>query len=869
MASPATPASPVKLSAFLDKLTGLDREHDGFVAVCPAHSDSHASLRITVSDKNKVLVRCRAGCDTPDVMEAVDLTMADLATMEADVKEVTIRGKDAENAELPPAEIAKLRVELDRCATALAADTEQAREARAYAARRFGLTDEQIVEHGLGLSKQDGGRLTVPLRDQRGVARYYQGRALSPSAKVRWRGPANPEVGSWAVLGWFPGGTGWNEVLVCEGPGDALTAAGVGYDAIAIRGAANVSSDKVVDQIAEWCDGRKVVLAFDADDAGDTATATLSKALQQRDVSVALLPIPREHGDLSDWLKALGGDSTEIVRAVNSSRVVVPVQRLSRALDTERYALNDDGAARWVLDHMRAKGHDVAHGEAGFLVYANGVWERDTLGLIRAHVVEAMTRLRELSNELLELAVTDEEKELAQQRFGQSIRYGNSRAITDLLTALASLRSVATPLDRFDTAPHLLGFRNCTVDLRTGDVLEHSPAHRLTKQVPHDYRPDAECPRWLQFLDEIFPGRPDMPGFMRRLLGYGCTGFTSEQAFCVFYGRGANGKSVLLDTLTTILQDNVVTTPFSTFERKSQTAIPADVAAMRGARFVFASEGDSMGAMDEALLKRLSGSDMVTARFMRQDFFTFKPTALICVASNSKPSFRGQDEGLWRRVKLVEFSRFFEPHERDRDLPTKLLAEAEGILAWLVRGAGEWWAAKSLGEPREITDATSEFRETSDALAGFLPGVITHGGPDDFLDGKEVFSLYREWCDDTGLQPKDVWSMKAFYNSLEERQITKRRSKIGVRFQGVRRMTKAEIARLSGEDVDAPTPEPTLEKAAPKPKPKPTAKREPKPTAVEKNPFPEAAPAPPVPLELVEPPTRSSRLFAASLDDVA
>ena len=323
----------------------------------------------------------------------------------------------------------------------------------------------------------------------------------------------------------------------------------------------------------------------------------------------------------------------------------------------------------------------------------------------------------------------------------------------------------------------------------------------MTKRIDLNYNPTAAAPRWESFLGEVMRGDMDMVDYMRRLVGYSITGETTEQCFSVFWGSGANGKSVMMNIIADVFGPITVTTPFSTFEQKPSGGIPNDLAALRGARIVFASEGEADKPMAEALLKRLTGNDLVTARFLRREFFSFRPTFQIVMLTNNKPAFRGADEGLWRRVKMVQWSRYFAPDERDHALQSKLLDEAEGVLAWAVRGAVEWYAG-GLNDPSAIVEATREYRATSDLFAGFLPGMFIADKHAKHVLGKDLFDGYLQWAEEENLKPGEIVRRTKFYSLLEERGFIRHSVHEGIAFNGIRR---ARPSDFGGKDVPEST----------------------------------------------------------------
>ncbi|MGW2860818.1 phage/plasmid primase, P4 family [Streptomyces sp. NPDC001205] len=781
-----------------------DQPDGGYLAACPAHQDSRPSLRIWRGEDLKVGVTCRAGCTNAEVIQAAGLTWSDLFDVSGPGATVP-----AGRPELVPiAQTAALAAYIDRTSLALGDyGNEWPERARAYIADRFGLDVETAVELGLGVDKGDQGegfpylsrlyrdhpRLTVPLVGWDGVARGLQGRDIGGTCPARWLSLVNPKGFRWSPYGVFRGGGGYGTVLICEGPGDALTAVACGYDAVAIRGASLAGSPELVQELAEGLRGSLVILAGDNDAAGTGFTSRLAEGLAEHGIDALRLELPERAGDLTEWREADPERfAAELHRAVKNAR---PVRDTAEAHAAARTA---ELAERTGADTVtREQGNEAAE------ILARLVGQYGESDAMNAHALTAWSggRIRyahglgfySWNGRTWVLSDTRVRQEI--HRMGAALVLAGqtqpargflmTSRINALMTELQSVPTVRVAAADFDNRPHLLAFKNGVVDLRTGRLQPHDMRDMLTYGLDIDYQPEETCPRWESFLTEIFPGMTDMPSYIQRLIGYGITGQTSEQAFCVFWGKGANGKSVFLDTLTTVFRQLVKTTAFSTFEEKKGGAIPNDIAALRSARLVMASEGESGKAMSEAILKRVTGNDMIQARFLHREFFEFRPAFLLLLATNHKPTFKSQDEGLWRRIKLVPFVRYFAPHERDYSLEGKLSTESAGIAAWAVRGAVEWYRA-GLQDPQFITGASRDYRETSDALAGFFPGVLERADDDQAMTGNEAFNTYLEWCEAENLPSKERWSRKVFYHAMDERGISKVKTRQGISLIGIK-----------------------------------------------------------------------------------
>jgi putative DNA primase/helicase len=217
------------------------------------------------------------------------------------------------------------------------------------------------------------------------------------------------------------------------------------------------------------------------------------------------------------------------------------------------------------------------------------------------------------------------------------------------------------------------------IDLRSGEIHPHQPSDYMTNITA--VAPNGACPLWRKFLNRIFAGDAELIAFVQRVAGYTLTGSTREHAMFFGFGTGANGKSVLINTISGILGDYHRTAAIETFTASKFDRHPTDLAGLRGARLVTAIETEEGRRWDEAKIKALTGGDRIAARFMRQDFFEYLPGFKLVIAGNHKPSLRSVDESIRRRLNLLPFTVTIPPEDRDRDLPEKLKAEWPGILA--------------------------------------------------------------------------------------------------------------------------------------------------------------------------------------------
>jgi putative DNA primase/helicase len=276
-------------------------------------------------------------------------------------------------------------------------------------------------------------------------------------------------------------------------------------------------------------------------------------------------------------------------------------------------------------------------------------------------------------------------------------------------------------LEELDQDPWLLNCPNGIIDLHTGKLMPHDPEKNMTKMIDAEYIPRAKCPTFESFIDGVFSGNKNVIEFMQRFLGYCLTGDTREQQFVIAHGSGRNGKGTLLNLITEILADYAKTTPTDVLYSKKFDKASNDIARLSGARFVLASEGEKGKKFDEPLIKKMTGQDMLAARFLYRETFEFMPQFKLVLMTNDKPVASEEDAALWSRIQLVPFVNKFEGANQDKNLKYRLREpkETAGILQWLISGCLEWQRI-GLNPPEEVVHATREYRSENDKLQDWI-----------------------------------------------------------------------------------------------------------------------------------------------------
>lgn len=411
------------------------------------------------------------------------------------------------------------------------------------------------------------------------------------------------------------------------------------------------------------------------------------------------------------------------------------------------FKATDVGNAKWLV---KIFGADIRYcpQRKAWYVWNEKYWAEDEDGEIKRRYITVVEQLK--PEEFFEghnpsagdFKRFDEHKK-------QSLNRGRINAGTEVATYL---KEVIVHSNDLDQDIHLLNFGNCTLELKTQQPRPHAKEDYLTKTLSYDFVPGAGCPRFLQFMDEIMKNDPAMVHYMRKIMGYCLSGSTVEECLFILHGDGANGKSTFIELCRHIYGRYAKATSFSTFVASRSERIRNDVAALVGARFVSAVEVEESKYLDEAIIKQLTGSDTISVRMLYKEFFEYKPQFKIMLSVNRLPRIKGNDEGIWRRIRVIPFEAYFREEERDPHLLGKLLEELPGILNWTLEGYKLWQQERLTNPPERVLHATSHFRRRMDSLGRFIE-ARGETGHEKQVVCSYFHEEYEKWCRDEGMAP--------------------------------------------------------------------------------------------------------------------
>ena len=400
-------------------------------------------------------------------------------------------------------------------------------------------------------------------------------------------------------------------------------------------------------------------------------------------------------------------------------------------------------------------------------------WKVDNENLIYQMAMDAV---RGMYNKALEFKTSEETLAMIEHA-GRSETVRKTEAMIRATGWEKKINIVPEKLDRY---PLIFNCSNGMIDLESGRLMPHKKEMMITKVSPVAYDPEAQCPVWKKFIKEIFGKNRDLINFIQRALGWALTGDTSSQAMFILFGNGANGKSTFINTVMKLMGDYSTSTPTETFMQKKGDQASNDIARLKGTRFVSAMEAEYGVKLAEAVIKRLTGDDVISARFLYGEFFDFIPTFKIFMATNHKPKIGGMDNAIWRRIRMVPFEVSFPENKQDRNLSKKLENELPGILAWIVEGTLKW-RKEGLGNTPAVMEATSAYRHEMSAIETFLEEMCIKKETG-MVKASFLYNSYKKWCEENN---ERVLSTRGFGMRMAETGTDKVRISTGYHWLGI------------------------------------------------------------------------------------
>ena len=428
----------------------------------------------------------------------------------------------------------------------------------------------------------------------------------------------------------------------------------------------------------------------------------------------------------------------------------------------ELRALTDLGNAYRFLDQF---GQEILFVEGwGWLTWSEQGWRRDNARAEEmAHEVHKMVQA-----EAVTLEADGADKRQLRAHIHWATQSQSAGSLSAVVRVAQKIGSVRRDVEDFDADDHLIACRNGVVDLRTGELRSVDRDDLVTKNTGVVYDAGYRLEAWERFLLQSLDGDQEMVDYMQRAVGYTLTGSNAEEAFFVVDGPPASGKSTLLDAMHAALGSYATSTQAETIMyRRGQQTPPNELARLAGMRFVSVSEIREGESYDEAIIKQFTGGDRVSARFLYQDVFEFRPQLKLWVGTNHDPDAR--DDAMWRRIKKLRFPNAIPHPKRDPRLKAMLRDPDVGgraVLAWAVRGAVEWHR-NGLCEPMNVTAQVAAYREEQDRMRQFITDCLVQA-PGQVVTKNDLFAVYRSWCSMTS---EPVKRQPQFVKAMESRGV--------------------------------------------------------------------------------------------------
>ncbi len=445
------------------------------------------------------------------------------------------------------------------------------------------------------------------------------------------------------------------------------------------------------------------------------------------------------------------------------------------------YDMTDTGNAHRLYDKY-GKVLRYSYNRKKWYFWTGKVWTLDENG-------EVKKLADEICEELKREAWNIQDDDLQEQALKFAKKTASSNAKEAMIKECQHLNDIPASPDSFDAYTDYLNCQNGIINLRNGELIPHDPNFMMSKICDCEYDVTHKTPKmWMKFLDDVTNGDKELQEYIQRSIGYSISGSNAEQCAYFLYGMGNNGKSTFLDTIADILGNYAMNVQPDTLMLQSRLGSSggganSDIARLKSARFITCEEPTEGMRLNEGLLKQLTGGSKVTARHLYGDEFEFTPEFKIWVATNHKPTIRGTDFGIWRRIKLVPFEVNIPADKVDKNLKYKLREEFPQILAWAVDGCIKW-QFEGLKEPARVLNATKEYKQEMDLVASFVEQcVMVDYTTAEHIMASDIFNVYRAWARQNN---EYEMSSKKFFMEVQKKLPEKGRSGKGIFYSKIK-----------------------------------------------------------------------------------
>lgn len=389
---------------------------------------------------------------------------------------------------------------------------------------------------------------------------------------------------------------------------------------------------------------------------------------------------------------------------------------------------------------------------------------------------------KETARSISQEAANENDESRRRTLLQHALKSENKQQLDSMIQVAKSEEGITISQLQLDQDKYLLGVANGVVNLRTGGLIDSYKDKMITKRSGTIFDKNAQCPRWIKFVDEITNGNKELANYLQKIVGYSLTGETKEQLFFFLHGHGANGKSVFVNIIQDMLGDYSMQTPVSTIMTRGKSSVNNDIARLRGARFVNTTETEEGSRFNESEVKLITGGDIISARFLHKEYFEYRPQFTLWISGNHKP-VPGDSYSIWRRLILIPFDVKFSKDKQDKNLAVKLRDELPGILNWAIEGCLDW-QENGLTTPKVILDATKEYRTEMDRIKSWMEDCCSIKADNSCsTKASDLYQSYKTWADDNG-----EWKMnqRILGTKLAEKGFQKRRESRGWVYRGIK-----------------------------------------------------------------------------------